>query len=550
MNLAPLSDTTRIVDWDELPPRARGIPAGFDPTAAGVLMKHQVEWTRIRCSLKVAEKGRRTGITFAEALDDTIIAGSRADAGGSDVFYIGDTKEKGLEFIGYCAKFASIIAKAQGQGVSSIEQFLFEDQDETGQTRHINAYRIRFASGFRIVALSSRPANIRGLQGIVVIDEAAFHPDVQAVLDASTALLIWGGEIHVISTHNSMRNAFNQLVLDIQAGRYGDDAQVYRVTFDDAVANGLYERRCWKKGETPTAEGKAKWYRRIRAAYGPRKAAMREELDAIPREGAGKSIPGVWIDRSMREERPVLRLALDDDFARKTPEERRIFAEVWILMHLEPLLAGLNRESRHVAGLDYARHRDFSELAPGEITPQLHRRVPFVIEMHKVPYAQQKQIVWATFRALPGFSGAALDATGSGETLAEETADEFGLDYVHQVKLNPKWYGEYMPKMVKNFEDGFYDLPRDASLQDDLAAVENVDGIPMVPDLRTKDLKDPELLRHGDFAIALVLMEFAALNMASAVDFTSTGRRSGYDVPQRTSRGFGTVGGSLNWRGY
>ena len=100
--------------------------------------------------------------------------------------------------------------QARGQGVSGVEEFLFEDQDDDGKTRHITAYRIRFASGFQVCALSSRPANIRGLQGHVVIDEAAFHPDVQGVLDAAAALLIWGGQITVISSHNGKNYPFAQ----------------------------------------------------------------------------------------------------------------------------------------------------------------------------------------------------------------------------------------------------------------------------------------------------------------------------------------------------
>ncbi len=189
--LKPRADTVRIVEWDELPPSVKQIPTGFDPLADGVLMQHQAEWCAIDAAIKVSSKGRRTGITFAEALDDTLIASSRKSAGGDNVYYIPDAKEKGLEFIGYCATFARVIAEAQSMGISRIEEFLFEDQRTDGSTQHISAYRIRFSSGFSIVALSSRPASIRGLQGIVVIDEAAFHQNVQAVLDAATALLIW-----------------------------------------------------------------------------------------------------------------------------------------------------------------------------------------------------------------------------------------------------------------------------------------------------------------------------------------------------------------------
>ena len=541
----PLASTLRIVEWDELPASVREVPDGFDPLAEGILMAHQREWLSIDKAIAIAEKGRRTGITFAEALGDTIVAASRRSAGGDNVYYIGDTKEKGLEFIGYCARFARVIAQAQRQGVSPIEEFLFDDQDERGNSRQITSYRIRFSSGFQIVALSSRPANIRGLQGKVVIDEAAFHPDVQGVLDAATALLIWGGQIRIISSHNGKSNPFNQMVKDIQAGRFGEDAAVFRATFDDAVANGLYERAQLMKGQPATAEGKAKWYAKIRNSYGPRKSAMREELDAIPRDGNGVCVPGVWIEEAMREDRPILRLVLGDEFQQMTPRERESWCEEWIRVHLKPALATLDPKLRHVFGQDFARHRHFSVIAPIEIGATLRRRVPFAVEMHRVPTRQQEQILWALVRGLPRFSGGAMDATGPGQTLAEYTADEFGQNRIHQVVLNRAWYSAWMPKLVQGFEDRQIDLPRDASLADDIRAIEEVDGVPMVAAVERKDLKDPDLVRHGDFAIALALGWFATLNLAAPIDYRSAGPRDSIlaadEKPTITSRGWGTV---------
>lgn len=556
--IKPLGDTQRIVEWDELPARARAIPEHFDPLSDGVLMQHQVEWLKIHSDFKVAKKGRRTGITFAEALDDTITAASRKSAGGDNVFYVGDTKEKGLEFIGYCARFARTMAEAQSGGLSEIEEFLFEDQDEKGTTKHITAYRIRFASGFRIVALSSRPANIRGLQGIVVIDEAAFHADVQGVLDAANALLIWGGKIRVISTHNGKNNPFNQLVKDVEDGEYGEDVRVFSVTFDEAVANGLYERVCLMRGWTPTPEGKEKWYKGIRAKYGPRKAAMREELDAIPRDGSGVAIPGIWIENAMTEERPVLRLALDDDFATRPEGERISWCDKWIEDHLNPVLSTLE-QLPHVFGMDYARHRHFSALIPLTITELLRLRAPFVIELNNVPTRQQEQILWRMIRGLPRFCGGAIDATGPGQTIAEYTADKFGPDLIHQVDLSRAWYAEWMPKMIRGFEDGTFDLPKDVNMDNDLRAVVDVDGIPMVPKIQRRDLKDPDLVRHGDGAIALVLAKFAAQNRGSAVEFESLGPRASMGAPDMQSsgtrridfsRGFGVVRGPTNLRGF
>lgn len=521
--LAPRADTRRVVEWDELPESVRNIPEGFDPLADGVLMKHQAEWVSIKATIKACPKGRRTGITFAEALDDTITAASRRKAGGSDVFYIPDTKDKGMEFIGYCARMARTIGEAQRQGISSIEEFLFEDQDERGNSKGITAWRIRFASGFKIVALSSRPANIRGLQGIVVIDEAAFHQNVQAVLDAATALLIWGGQIRVISSHNGKSNPFNAFVRDIETGLYGDTAKVYVATFDDAVRNGLYERVQMMKGEKATPEGKEAWYKRIRSAYGPRKSAMREELDAIPRDGGGTCLPSVWIERAMAEERPVLRLVLDESFAEKPEYERIVWCREWIERELKPVLETLDPRLEHVLGMDYARHRHFSIILPFAITQTLRREAPFIIELNNVPTRQQEQILWAAIGGMPRFRGAAIDATGPGQTLAEYTADKFGAARVHQVSLSRQWYGLWMPKLITGFEDAVIGLPRDASLEADLRAIENIDGIPMVPAVNAKDIKDPALFRHGDGAIAGALAWFASLNKGSPIEGEALG---------------------------
>ncbi len=542
--IKPLGDTIRSVSWEELPPSVRTIPDNFDPLAEGVLMKHQREWVSIKAKIKLCAKGRRTGITFAEALEKSIRAASRKEAGGANVFYIPDAKEKGLEFIGYCARFLRNIAEAQSMGISSIEEFIFDDQKENGETRKITAWRIRLASGFQIVALSSRPASLRGLQGIVIIDEAAFHQDVQAVLDAATALLIWGGELVLISSHNTKKNPFYQMQEDILAGRYGENAAVMIITFDDAVANGLYERVCMMNGEKPTAEGKKAWYNDIRKAYGPRVAAMREELDAIPRDGSGSRLPGVWIDQAMPEVRPVFRLTLSDDFTNKPEPERRAFVQDWLDKDVLPVLNTLNKSLRHVAGHDFARHRDFSHFTPAEIDQSLNRNVPFVIEMHKVPTRQQEQIIWFVLRRLPNLSAVSMDATGSGETLAEYTADEFGHDLVHQIKINRAWYGQWMLKYIQAFEDGAVTLPRDNNLEEDHRAIEEYDGIPMVNKARSQDLKDPDLFRHGDGASSGCLMWHASLNMVSTqTHILSKGSRTaskllrGYQSGQMT-RGF------------
>lgn len=565
--LAPMPDTERLVEWDELPETVRSIPANFDPRASGVLMKHQADWISMqqRLDIAVCEKGRRTGITFAQAMTDTITAATAKDAGGDNIWYMADTREKGLEYIGYVGKFAPIIARGQA---SRIEQHIFVDQDSEGRSRQIQAFRVRFASGFRITALSSRPENIHGLQGVVNLDEAALHKDVSKVLESATALLIWGGRIRVWSTHRGKKNPFNQLVQDVRAGRYGARAEVIRIAFDDAVKNGLYERACAMLGKEPTPEGKKDWYTGIRAAYGPRKAAMREELDVIPRDGDGSAIPSVWIDRAMPEPRPVLRLEFDDDFPRRPERDRETWCATWIATKLMPAIdeASKSFDGRWAIGMDFARHRHFSVITPARITQDLHRDVPFVIELNNAPTRQQEQILWALLDRLKRWTFAG-DATGPGLILMEYTGDKYGraeLDEetgrykggpVHEVTLSRSWYGQWMPKYIDLFQDGFITLPRDASIEDDHRAVEFVDGTPMVPKLERKDIQDADLVRHGDSAVAGALMQFAALNWVAhaPIDYQSTGKRAiAGDIVGRgfTDSGFGSIPGDNDFGGF
>jgi phage FluMu gp28-like protein len=507
--IAPLSDTQRIIEWDELPEKVRSIPDNFNPLDEGVFMKHQVEWIKLIHSVDLAasEKCRRSGITLATAFDDTITAASRKSAGGSNVFYIGDTREKGLEFIGYVAKFAKIIVAAQGEGVSQIEQFIFEDQDKRGEsTQQITAFRVRVASGFRIVALSSRPENVHGLQGIVNIDEAALHKDVRKVIESATALLIWGGKIRIISTHRGLKNPFNELIRDIRQGLYGNAAAVFKITFDECVANGLYERVCFMQGIEPTEEGKKDWYLRIRKAYGPRKAAMLEELDVIPRDGEGSAIPGLWIERAMKEIRPVLRLSFDDAFKNWPVESRTREIDAWIKRELEPCLNALSKTDMHFFGMDFARKGHLSVIVPLIKMLNLSRKVPFVIEMHNCPILQQQQILWYVIPRLPRFGGGAMDATGPGQNIAELTWEKWKS--VEQVDLSNAWYRDNMTPFVQHFEDDMMDIPRDAEHESDLRDLERIDGIIKLPKEATEN--EEGIPRHGDYAIGLSLADYAA----------------------------------------
>jgi len=489
---------------DELPgelPRDADIPADLDPFADGILMRHQKEWLADKSDLKLAEKGRRTGITFAEALDDTLIAAAARSAGGQNVFYIGDTREKGREFTQYVAHFARVVARELGR----IEEVVFEDQAEDGSSRFITAYRVRFASGFRVEALSSRPENIRGLQGVVVIDEAAFHRDVRAVLDAVNALLIWGGKVRVISTHNGVLNPFNELVREVKAGKLPFNHHF--IPFSKAVQNGLYRRVCAIRGMPYSREEEIAWERRIRAAYGARTAAMRQELDCVPAESEGAALTRVEIERCMTD-CPVIRKVFADDFAHLPPDAASHAVAQFCRRRLAPALARLKGDRPHVFGLDFARSGDVTALAVFEVGIDLVRRQVLHVELFNAPFDAQREILFFIGDRLPRLAGAALDARGNGQYLAEKARQRWG-EVVHQVMFSTAWYAEQMPPYIEAFRDGTVMIARDADILRDHQALQNVNGVIRIPDgWRMKGENGRQ--RHGDAAIACALGYFAS----------------------------------------
>ncbi|MEG0558220.1 MAG: hypothetical protein RR574_17395, partial [Comamonas sp.] len=262
-----------------------------------VLMGYQQRWVADPSPLKVIEKSRRTGLTWGEASDNVLSAASARSAGGQNVYYIAYNQDMTIEYIQACAMWARVFNYAAGE----IEEGMWDGEDDAD--RNIKTYTIKFpASGFRIVALSSRPSNLRGRQGTIVIDEAAFHDQLAELLKAALAMLIWGGKVRVISTHNGTDNPFNELVTDIRSGRR--KGTVHRIAFQEAVAEGLYKRVCMRLGKPWTAAEEAEWMAGVYSFYGDGAA---EELDCIPANSSGSWLSRALIESRMSLHTPVLR---------------------------------------------------------------------------------------------------------------------------------------------------------------------------------------------------------------------------------------------------
>ena len=114
-----------------------------------------------------------------------------------------------------------------------------------------------------------------------------------------------------------------------------------------------------------------------------------------------------------------------------------------------------------------------------------------------MPFAQQEQIMKHLLHGLPNLRGAALDARGNGQSIAEAMRDEFGAEVCESVMLSENWYRTHTAPFKAALEDGTLDaIPKDEDILTDLRAFELVRGVPRIPDVRTKGQDGKK--RHGD----------------------------------------------------
>lgn len=495
------------------------LPSTANSTVPAAFMPYQQRWVADQSDFKVAEKSRRTGLTWAEAGDDVLIAGADRSAGGMNVYYIGYNMDMAIEYIEACAMWARIFNQAAGQIEEGEELF-----EEGKEDKSIKTYTIRFASGFRIVALSSRPANLRGKQGVVVIDEAAFHGQLDELLKAAIALLMWGGKVRVISTHDGTDNPFNQLIEDIRAGKRS--GSIHRITFEDACTEGLYQRVCLRQGKAWSPETEAAWKQAIRKTYGD---AANEELDVIPSQGSGTWLSGVLVEARMHTA-PVLRYTCPLGFEKEPDAYRYAVIQEWLMLEVAPLLDELDPRLQSFIGEDFGRTGDLTVITPSQITQDLTRRIPFMLELRNMPHRQQEQILFFVCDRLPNFAKGAVDARGNGSAVAEFLAQRYGYTRIELVMLTETWYREQMPPLKAAFQDGTILVPRDKDVAADMRMLKLINGVARVPDQRSTGKDGGQ--RHGDAAISIALMHYASRNPSAPIDF---------EAAPRLPRGFDNV---------
>ena len=442
--------------------------------ARSTLLPYQARWAADRAGLKVIEKARRVGISWTEAYGAVMHAGAAA---GGNVYYQAYNREMTRGFIEDCAGWAHALQI----GAGALGETLVEDGG-----RSVYVFRIAFASGREILAMTSAPRAFRskGRPGdLAIVDEAAFVDDLGQVLKAAMAFRVWGGRAHVISSHNGEANAFAALCRDLREG--ARPGSLHRITLKEALAEGLFRRIAGARGQPWSTEAEAAWEAGLRAEYGSHAG---EELDCIPAAGAG-----AWLGWE------AIRACED-----RTAGDPAAFAG-----------------GASAIGVDVARRRDLWVAAVLERVGDVLWLRELVVRQG-IPFSQQRAIVGALAgRYRP--ARIAVDQTGMGEAVVEQLQEDLGRATVEGVLMTAPRRLDVATALREAVEDRRLRIPPDGDLRRDLHAVRAEAGPTGAPRLLAERSGTDG---HTDRFWALALACTAARESTSTVEGTSAGPRA------------------------
>jgi phage FluMu gp28-like protein len=385
-------------------------------------LPYQREWLLDRSRLRLCQKSRQIGLSYADSYDSVRKAAVRP--GGRDVWVMSRDENQAKQYIRYCkhwAKILNLAAVDYGRRVLA-----------TANGKAASVQMLTFASRATIYALSSNPDAIVGKTGHVKLDEFALHKDQRTLYAVAKPVIQWGGTLSIISTHRGAGTVFNELITDILEHGNRMGWSLHTIPIQKAVEQGLVEKILGRSVEAAvSAADRAS--RTEPSSFSSSSISSPDtcsvERQSVERESARQA----WLEQQRAEcidEEQWLQeyccIPADEAAAFISYELINACTEAELrlltLGELEARLSSL--EGPLFLGLDVARKHDLCVLDVGEkIGDVVWDRVR--LEFLDQPFAEIEATLYRLLR-LKQLKRACIDATGLGMQLAERAKEKFG----------------------------------------------------------------------------------------------------------------------------
>ena len=364
-------------------------------------LPYQLSWIDDQSPLKLMQKSRQVGISYADAYHSVRLACTKTAR--LDVFISSRDRFQAKLYIEDCKHWAEVLHEVildLGEVMLSAEY-------------NASAFVIQFANGRRIYSLSSNPNALAGKRGHVKLDEFALHQDQRMLYRIAKPVTMWGGSLSIISTHRGIGSVFNHFIRDILEKDNPMGWSLHTVPLDKAVEQGLVEKINEKSGQN---ESRCEFMTRLHSECIDEEQWL-QEYCCQPADESSAFFTYEMLNAC--EDRNVRLMTLSEFLAR----------------YSQP--STLN--SQLYLGVDVARKQHLCVIDVGEkMGDVVWDRVR--IELQNQPFPEIKRQLYQILR-LPAVKRCCIDATGIGMQLAEEAQFQFGykvepLTFSSSVKEN------------------------------------------------------------------------------------------------------------------
>jgi phage FluMu gp28-like protein len=410
-----------------------------------LFLPYQRAWIQDRSRLKLLEKSRQIGMTWASAY--ALVTRLAEPQNRLDAWVSSRDATQARLFLDDARKFASILHRAARGYSAGRPQAGHSPARENAilpdPPRH-NATTLHFANRTRLHSLSSNPDAQAGKRGPRLLDEFALHPNPKDLYAIAYPGITWGGQLEILSTHRGATNYFNHLVTEARHAGNPKKFSLHRVTLQDALDQGLLPKLQAKlpPDDPRRSMDNAAYYDFIRHSC-PDPETFLQEYMCQPADESTAFLP--W---------DLLAAAEYPDSGYKP---------------LDLASPAAQRAQNLYLGVDIGRTRDLTVLWLLEKTSGL-LLTRDLTTLHNQPFDTQEELLWQRL-ALPGLRRACLDATGLGRQLAERAQQRFGHRRVEPLTFTPAVKEDLAYPLRHAFETRNLRIPADKHLRADLRAI-------------------------------------------------------------------------------
>lgn len=397
------------------------------PAKNSLLLPYQARWVKDRSRIKLAEKSRQIGWTWATAYG--LVSRKGLKDARLDAWISSRDDIQARLFLEDCKSFAGLLQMAaQDLGERVI--------DEKGHT----SYVLAMANNLRLHSMSSNPDAQAGKRGDRVLDEFALHPDPRKLYSIAYPGITWGGSMEIFSTHRGSANFFNQIIREIREKGNPKKISLHRVTLEDALNDGFL---CKLQAKLPADDERqdmdeAAYFDYVKGGCADEESFLQEYM-CVPADDASAF--------------------LSYDLIASCEYKA---GEAW-----EMALAACTGEV--FVGVDVGRQKDLTVIWVLEkLGGVLYTRA--VIEMQGEAFGAQEAELYHVLEQR-GVRRCCIDSTGLGMQFAERAQERFGKYRVEGIRFTGPVKEELAYPVRAAFEDRNIRIPESKEIRADLRAI-------------------------------------------------------------------------------